>query len=418
MGSSPPSRLPQDFVARKQVATERLLEPARGHLVVGPRQAGKSTLAWSVLRQLTRPLFLNLEEPILRAWCASPAQFMADLTELGPMPEALFLEEAQWLPRAALFVKGVVDLRPPFPILVTGSASFQLRDRVRETLAGRATRHLLLPFALSEVAPIDQGVGPAVNEMRRREALQRLLRVGGYPEVWLSQSPERVLGDLLQAFVLRDASDLFAVERLDAYQKLLQLAAHQIGNLSSISELAAPTGVTANTAARYLSLMEEAHIVKLVPPFAGGKRREVTTARKVFFIDNGLRNAVLGRAGEDPDQAADKGALVENWVFSELVKALPWTQPVRYWRSLSGAEVDFVVDFPSSLLGIEVKATMLTRPRLSRSSRSFITAYHPTEFWVVNDGYLATEQLGSTEVVWLSFHELPERLQRWQDAWP
>ena len=234
VGETPVSTSPSGWLDRTQVDPRSLLEPGRAHLVVGPRQAGKSSLAWSVLRGLSRPLFLNLEEPILKQWCASPAGFLAETSALGPL-DALFLEEAQRLAEAPLFIKGLVDLRPSFPILVTGSASFHLLGRTRESLAGRASRHLLLPFSLAEVSPPRGSHGPAVFEAFRREALKRQLRIGGYPEAWLSPAPERVLGDLVQAFVLRDASDLFAVDRLDAYQTVLRLAAGQVGSLANLS---------------------------------------------------------------------------------------------------------------------------------------------------------------------------------------
>ena len=245
-------------------------------------------------------------------------------------------------------------------------------------------------------------------------AIERLLGTGGYPQAWTDPQPERVLAELVQAFVLRDASDLFRVDRLDAYQAVLQLAARQVGNLLKVSELASAVGVAAATVARYLSLMEEVHVLKLVPSFAGGARREVTSARKVFFVDNGLRNTVLGRAGPVGALAADRGALVENLVYSELLKGLPWTWTVRYWRSLSGAEVDFVVAPPGGILGVEVKAGALQRPRLSRSSRSFIQAYSPPWFWVVSQTLAHREILEGTLVEWVPLHALPERIARYR----
>jgi predicted AAA+ superfamily ATPase len=361
-------------------------------------------------------LYLNLEEPVLRAWCASPSGFLSDVERAGLAPDALFLEEAQRLQHAGLFVKGVVDLKPPFPVVVTGSSSFHLDDRVRESLAGRATRHVLLPFSLAEAVPPESASGPAHLEASRREAIGRALRLGSYPEAWLSESPEAVLTDLLQAVVLRDASDRFAIERPDAYQKLLILAAGQVGNLVNQAEYAALCGVTGGTIAKYLDLLEQTHIVRLLSPFAEGGRREVTGARKVFFIDNGLRHAALGRLRQDPQAAADRGALVENWVYGELAKNLPWTLPIRYWRSLSGAEVDFVLDAPQARLAIEVKAGPLSRAKLTRGCRSFVEAYTPGELWVLNDALEAEEALGETRVRYLPLHRLPEAIGAWREG--
>jgi uncharacterized protein len=412
VGSTGPSKLPRPWVERKQIPIERLLKPGKAHLIVGPRQAGKSSLIWSVLKGVERPLFLNLEEPVFREWCLSPAAFLDDLEIQGLAPEALFLEEAQWLSAAALFIKGLVDLKPSFPILVSGSASLQFRDKSRESLAGRATRNLLLPFSLAEVCQGSEQAFPAAEQLESSTKLRRQLCIGGYPEAWLHEQPGQVLGELVQAFLLRDASDLFAVTRLDAYRKILRLAAGQIGNLVNAAEYASIAGVSANTVARYLALMEEAHILHLLPAFAGGKRREVTSAQKVYFIDNGLRNALLGRLNENLETTPERGALVENWVFSELMKAFSWPQPVRYWRSLSGAEVDFVLDLPGNLVGIEVKASQFQRPKLSRSSRSFIEAYSPPHFFVVNNNFKETMAVSQTQVHWIPAFLLPSVLKQ------
>lgn len=408
---APVAARPARWIPRTQVDIDGFSGKGKAHLLVGPRQAGKSTLAWEFVRAHTRPLLVNCEEPLVRPWCRSAAGFLADLPSLVTGgPDVLFVEEVQWLDEAGLFIKGLVDHRPDFPIVVTGSASFHLRSRHRESLAGRATRHVLLPFSLAEVAPaIDQA--PAMLWLERLEALDRMLRVGGYPEAWLSEAPEVILGELLSAFVIRDASDLFAVERPDAYRRLLQLCAEQVGNLVNVAGCAEVCGVNAGTVVRYLDLMEESHVVRLLPAFSGGRRREIKTARKLYFCDNGLRNAVLGRAASPVD--VEKGALTENWVFTELAKALPWEQGIHYWRSRSAAEVDFVVPRHDRVLGIEVKAGGMRRPKLSRSCRSFIEAYEPGELWVLSKELEHEGLLGSTRVRWLRLTDLPEHVKAW-----
>jgi len=383
----------------------------RAHLIVGPRQAGKSSLVWSLLRaqhaEDHRLLFLSAEEPILRAWCGSPGLFVADCQPILARGGTLFIDEAQHLDDAGLFVKGLVDLRPDWSIVVAGSASFHLLSKTRESLAGRASRCNVWPLDLAEASGVDHASG--LNALTRTQSLARLLITGGYPGVWTAKDPIGQLTELLSAFVLRNASDLFRIERPAGFRRLLELAAGEVGDLVSTSKWAQITGVSSYTVERYLDLMAETHVLARVRPFIGGKRAELTKTPKVFFIDNGLRNAV--RSGfERLDNRGDIGKLLENWVFSELHKR--WREPgeVRYWRTKGGAEIDFVIESRSgALYGLEVKASA-GHPKVSRAARSFISAYRPAVFFLIHQGQPGATTIGETEVRWTPAISLPETL--------
>ena len=170
----------------------------------------------------------------------------------------------------------------------------------------------------------------------RRAALRQMV-VGGYPEVWLSDQPTGPLRELLESFIVRDASDLYRVKHLDAFRRLLSLVARQAGDLVNFSEWAALCEVSRDTVRNYIDLLCETHILYRAFPFVGGK----------------------------------------------------------------GAEVDFVVDRPGGLLAYEAGATELCRPKLTRSARSFIEAYAPRLFVVANLTLEASKRLGETEVRWL-----------------
>ena len=406
------ARLPAGFVARR--AAEELApllgDHRHAHLLIGPRQCGKSTLTWSLVAQASSLLFLNCEEPLVRAWCRSPTLFVAEARDWLPPGGTLFLEEAQCLEEAGLFLKGVIDRQPGWSVVVTGSSSFHLLARTRESLAGRATRHRLWPFSLEEVGVPAPGTPPAALRRARREALDRLLVHGGYPEVWTSDEPEPVLHRLVEAFVVRDASDRFNIERIDAFRLLLELVAGQVGDLVNLSHLAEILGIAATTVSDYLSLLEETHVVARIRPFVGGRRAELTSTPKLYFVDNGLRNALRG-GFERLERRADTGKLLESFVFTELHKRYPRPGDVRYWRTRNGAEVNFVLE-PAlgRLVGIEVKAGTGGRRRLPRSARSFIEAYTPEELLVVHRGEPDEMDVGSTRVRWVPAELLPEHL--------
>ncbi len=312
----------------------------------------------------------------------------------------LFFEEVQHLEEAGLFLKGLVDRRSGVPILVTGSSSYHLGARTRESLAGRATRTRLLPFSLAEVSAELAGKPELVRTRLIAERLTRHCRFGGYPEVWLSERPEMHLTDLVEAFVLRDASDLFRIRRPDAFRHLLRLMAGQAGSLVNLSEWAALLGVCRDTVASYLEILESGHVVAVLAPFAGGRRSELTRNPKAYLLDSGIRNQLL-HDFRPLEERSDSGPTLESWVMSELWKTMPDDATLHFWRSTSGAEVDFVATLGDVTVGVEVKAGALRRPLLARGARSFISAYRPAALFVVNTGLEYAQQIGDTPVKWI-----------------
>jgi uncharacterized protein len=398
--------VPAGYVARGV----HLAADQRVCLVVGPRQAGKSTLIWKTLLDLGQPfLYVNCEELALREALTSPALFVPALDDLVPAGAAVFFEEVQRLPEAGLFLKGLVDRHTGRPFFATGSSSFDLEAQTRESLAGRAQRHLLLPFSLAELAPTLPGP-PALRGQALDELTEKLVCFGGYPSVYKSDKPETALTGLVESFVIRDASDRFHVRNPAAFRKVLELAASQIGNLCNYSEWAAVAGIAVETAREYASLLADTHVIRLVKPFVGGKRAEITSTPKVFFLDNGVRNRLFGGFAA-PRLRPDHGALAENFVFGEICKSLgPVLDDIRYWRSKSGAEVDLVIERQGRIDAIEVKAGD-SRGRLDRSAMSFIEAYAPQRFFVVNSHEHPDIKVGKTQVRYLKPHQIAKAIE-------
>lgn len=216
-----------------------------------------------------------------------------------------------------------------------------------------------------------------------------------------SHHPQVILSQLLTSFVLRDASDRLRITRPDAFRLALRLGAGQIGDMINYSEYASILGISQPTAREYLGIMEETHFIRQIRPFISGRRAELTSAPKLFFIDNGLRNVVSG--GFEPlEHRNDIGKLMENWIFSELHKCYPKPADIRYWRTKGGAEMDFVLEpRPGLLFGIECKAQKHNHPRLSRSARSFIKAYEPVQQLIFTRGQRYEEQMGKTLIRYL-----------------
>ena len=388
--------------------------PNRAILIVGPRQSGKSTFVWrKLLPFMPNALFINMEDPQLRMGCGNAVELAAYVRDHLPSLKAVFIDEIQHLEEGALLVKGLVDSRLGFPIWVTGSASFHLKSRTRESLAGRATRTQLLPFSYSEIWSWEKKQNaPAAFKQQGRKIFHHQLIFGSYPAVYLARNdPEKklILSDLVEALILRDASDIFRIKRVDAFRKLLFLLAGQIGQLVNLSELASICNIDVGTVSSYIEILDESHILKKIKPFAGGRRLEITTNPKVYFIDNGIRNQLLQNLSQAWETRPDKGQLLENWAFSEIIKILPFQSSLKFWRSKSGAQVDAVIEHAGKIFALEIKASTMKSPAFSRSLRSFVDAYNPTEVAVLNLGLESTADLDKTRVRFL----LPESLSSW-----
>jgi predicted AAA+ superfamily ATPase len=408
-------RVPDRFIPRdvSSMVGERWAEANRAHLVIGPRQAGKSSLLWAHLAGRGEPvLFVDCEQALVQEWCRSAPLFLADLEDLLPRPVPLFFEEVQHLEEAGLFLKGLVDRRVAVPLLVTGSSSYHLGARTRESLAGRATRTRLLPLSFGEACQDLEGKPPLVAEQLRAERLDRHLTFGGYPAVWLSERPDLLLADQVEAVILRDASDLFRIGRPDAFRKLLSLLATQVGSPVNLSEWAAILGISRDTVASYLEILESGHVAVTLPPFAGGRRAELTSRPKIYLVDTGIRNRLV-HDFNPPGERADAGPLLENWVFTELWKGLPDGATLHYWRSASGAEVDFVVARGAVTVAVEVKVGRGRRPLFPRAAHSFVEAYRPRALLMVQAEVAHRQRHGETEVRWLSPQEVAAAVRQY-----
>ena len=156
--------------------------------------------------------------------------------------------------------------------------------------------------------------------------------------------------------------------------------------------------------------MEESHLLVRLPPFVGGRRAELTRSPKVYFVDVGLRNHLVGDLSLY-EHRGDRGPLLENYLFCELWKMLPFASSLRWWRTRSGAEVDFVLSDGDRRVGMEVKAAKMTRPKLGRGARSFLQAYQPDLFIVANLELNHSTMVEDCVVEWLPVTAVVQRVR-------
>jgi predicted AAA+ superfamily ATPase len=367
-----------------------LLKSLRKAIILyGPRQAGKTTLLLSLKARLeadglvVRYLNCDLEEE--REAADTTSRALVDRLVAGV--DAVFIDEIQRLENPGLTIKILVDLHPEVKLLVTGSSTFDLRNRLSDAMTGRYVDFQLYPISLLETLEYS-GVGddPALQYPTADALIPDLLRYGLYPEIFLQPNPslkQTLLTRLVESYLF---TDILAFQRIRFSRKLVDLAralAYQIGSEVNENELANRLAIDRKTVSKYIDLLEKAYVVTRLPSFARNPRREIGRQSKIYFLDLGIRNALIGDFN-DVSLRPDRGALWENFLIVERYKSfLNRGLPAggRFWRSYGGAEVDFIETSPP--VGLQAFEFKMTGANLGRGAESFRRAYQ-TEVRLVN----------------------------------
>ena len=337
-------------------------------LVVGPRQAGKTTLCRLVAERRGARLLSLDDAATLAAARTDPAGFIA--AQDGPV----VLDEIQKAPALLPAIKLAVDRRREAGrFLLTGSADVLALPRVSESLAGRMEVLTLWPLSQGELGghreeSIDAlfaaaNLGGGVAGEARADLVARALR-GGYPEAVARRDPERRRAwfrSYVTTMLERDVRNLAQIEGLTDLPRLLNILAARSTSLLNVAELSRSVGLPHTTLTRYLALLESAFLVRRVPAWAGNRARRAVKTPRVWIPDTGLLGHLAGltpaRLAEEPTAL---GPLLENFVASELVKQLGWSRTraqLLHFRTHGGQEVDLILEADDGrLVGIEVKA--------------------------------------------------------------
>ncbi|MDX2135478.1 MAG: ATP-binding protein [Saprospiraceae bacterium] len=390
-------------------------------LVVGPRQAGKTTLLKALAAELRAKgeicLFFNLD-------IDRDAQFFSSQTRLVERVEALsegrrayvFIDEVQRIENAGLFLKGIYDRALPHKWIATGSGSIELKEKIGESLVGRKRNFYLYPVSPAEFVAyrtgksVSQGAAVlATDPVESDRLLFEYLLYGGYPRVVTAPNASEkvaILDEIFQGYIERDIQLLLRVEKSRSFITLLQLLANRVGRLINWQDLANQTNLSVATVKQYFWYIEKTFIAAPATPYFTNKEKELVKTPQVYFWDTGLRNHLLNLRALD-EQSPDFGFLFQQFVwlllrhqFSDAVSS------IHYWRTQHQAEVDFVVNRGADLLPVEVKSARLPAPRVERSLHSFIEAYAPAEAWVVNRTLSDEVWVGKTRVRFRQWAEL------------
>ncbi len=388
----------------------RYLKAPEMIVLVGPRQAGKTTLLKRIQQDLKNSIFITFEDVDIRAVFERDIKAFVDIF-IRPY-QYIFIDEFHYARQGGQALKFIYDTVQGKKIIVSGSSALELTIKGVKFLVGRIMVFTLYPlsfreffrFKSTELYEYCSSTGwKAILDRAVLDTIKRYLNefilFGGYPRVVKAEDVEEkemVLKNIMNIFLLRDVRDIMGISEDFRIFGLLKALAARTGNLISYNELSTVTQQSTLTVKKYLSLLEKTYVISHLRPFFSNKRLEIVKNPKVYFLDTGLRNAVL-RDFNPLDSRQDRGVLYENFVFSEILKK---EHQVRFWRTKSGAEVDFVVNDKTP---VEVKTT-LSGLKVGKSLYSFIEKYHPSRAFILNENIAGMRQVASSTVHFIYHH--------------
>ncbi len=349
-------------------------------VLTGPRQVGKTTLLKQLVAASSEPaLWLNADEPDVREQLATAGSIQ--LQNMLGNHRLLLIDEAQRVNNIGLVLKILADQFPQVQVVATGSSSFELGNEINEPLTGRKWEYQLYPFSTEELE-LHHG------QLTERRNLEQRLIYGSYPDV-VNHPADAIdrLMELTQNYLYKDLLGLELMRKPLLLEKLLQALALQLGQEVTFHELGQLLGTEHRTVEKYLQLLEKCYIVFTLPALSRNLRNELKKGRKVYFVDNGVRNAIV-KNFNPLALRTDAGALWENFIISERRKWLhyhrQWVNSY-FWRTHAQQEIDLIEEHSGRLHAYECKCNPRKQAKLPAS---FAQAYPENDFKVINtDNY-------------------------------
>ncbi|MCX5925458.1 MAG: ATP-binding protein [Candidatus Dependentiae bacterium] len=313
--------------------------------IIGPRQAGKTTLAKMVFEKHT---YISLEDIDMRTYAAQDPRGFLDSYKNN---FGLILDEFQHVPDLLSYIQTYVDREQKNGyFILTGSQNFLINEAITQTLAGRIAIHTLLPFSIHELN--QQSLVPADAD--------RYLYQGSYPPLYAKNIPaDTWYRNYIQTYIERDVRHITNIGNLSTFQTFLQLCAGRVGQVINLTSLGNDCGISTNTVKQWLSILQASYIIFLIQPHYKNFSKRLIKSPKIYFYDTGLICSLLKITAEQLPMHYLKGGLFESLVISEIIKQQynkDINPTVYFWRDQAGHEVDCIVDSGLSSIPIEIKA--------------------------------------------------------------
>lgn len=403
--------------------------------IKGPRQAGKTTLLKYLVAKLKTKIsedhliYLTFEDKeILEKFTIDSKNFIKNFLAVGKNRYYFFLDEYQYVTDGGQKLKLLYDLFPQAKFIISGSSSLELASQTSRHLVGRMFSFNLYPFSFYEyINAKDKKLGALLWQTRQKireflfngksfdarpvaiylKDLQRLFNkyvvFGGYPEVIKTSDPEvklEILKNVINTYLEKDIIGLLQIGDFLKFKSLATILAAQTGNLLNYQQITNDTGIIFERLKKYLSILEETYVIKLLHPYYRNLTTELKKNPKNYFLDPGLRNYLVGNFSS-PEARSDTGHLIEMTVLSNSIYALTDEVQYRYWRTTGGAEVDLILKKGELPLPIEVKYSSFKKPTISRSFHSFLNTYKPKTGVVLTKDFFGKLAIDNSKILFV-----------------
>lgn len=351
-------------------------------ILIGPRQVGKTTLLEGVQKSLAKKtLMINCDEPDMRALLQDKTS--TQLKSLIGNHELVIIDEAQRVKNIGLSLKLITDQIKNVQLIVSGSSALELANEINEPLTGRKWEFIMYPLSTQEMVDHHS----AIEEKRM---LSNRLIYGMYPDVINYPGREKeVLKNLADSYLYKDLFSFKDVRKPEVIEKILQALSLQIGSEVSYNEIAELVKSDPTTVSRYIDLLEKTMVVYRLPSLSRNLRNEIKKSRKIYFYDNGIRNAIIANF-QTLELRKDVGALWENFLVTERLKFTHYNSLYSnryFWRTKQQQEIDYVEELDGKLHAFEFK---WNSSKAVKPSITFTKAYPENEFKVITpENYLS-----------------------------
>ena len=343
-------------------------------VILGARQVGKTTLLSRLHNERQKVLFLNCDN--IDDVMDLEGKTSTELKMLLSAYDIVFIDEAQRVKNIGLTLKIIGDLKMDTQVIVTGSSSLDMANEINEPATGRLLEHNLYPLSLSELAQ-------SSSEREEQRLLEQRMIYGLYPEVVNEPSDaKRTLVTLANNYLYKDLFAYKGIKKPDVIQKLVRALALQLGSEVSYNELGNLLGVDKGTVENYINLLEKCFVIFRLDSFSRNMRNEIKKGKKIYFYDNGIRNAVISNFAP-LELRTDAGALWENLMVSERIKRNSYSANFAhlfFWRTHEQQEIDLIEEQDGVLHAFEFKWNGKAR---ARQPKSFASSYPGSTYEVI-----------------------------------